>query len=206
VSATTLWSSARTDAASFTEAPAGSFLRVDGPQDGGRLPVYYVGDGLLRRPGDVWVDATGVEVVDAPAPGQVSAVDADAKQPLPVWVQAHKSTKMYSGPDDKAVTLTDLPQWTFLRVAGLERDGRLLVNYAGDYATRKAGIGWVDQNAVGPAGDPGTWVTNHRATVLWSGVDEKAARFNDLPQWTKLRLVESAPMSSASRCSSLAMA
>ena len=54
------------------------------------------------------------------------------------------------------------------------------------------GIGWVDQGAVGPAGDPGTWVTNHRATPLWSGVDDKAARFNDLPQWTKLRLVDSA--------------
>ncbi|HEY3058170.1 MAG TPA: glucosaminidase domain-containing protein [Chloroflexota bacterium] len=190
---TRLWSSAGADASPFTELPLGSFLRVEGPPNGGRLPVYYVGDGLLRRAGEAWVDATTVESVDAPPPGQVSAVDADAKQPLPVWVQAHQGTRLWSGPDDKAVSLTDLPQWTFLKVAGLERDGRLLVNFAGDYATRQPGIGWVDVSSVGPAGDPGRWVTNHRATALWSGVDEQAMRFNDLPQWTKLRLVDGAP-------------
>ncbi len=190
---TSLWSSARPDASVFTELPAGSYLRVNGPEDSGRLPVYYVGDGLLRRAGEAWVDTTTVETVDAPPPGQVSAVDADARQPLPVWVQAHKATRLWSGPDDKAVSLTDLPQWTFLKVAGLERDGRLLVNFAGDYATRQAGIGWVDAAAVGPAGDPGRWVTNHRATAMWSGVDDNAMRFNDVPQWTKLRLVDGAP-------------
>ncbi len=190
---TTLWSSARADAAAFTDAPAGSFLRVTGPQENGRLPVFYVGDGMLRRPGDVWVEADIVETVDAPPPGQVSAVDADAQQPLPVWVQAHRATKLWSGPDDKAVTLTDMTQWTFLKVVGLQRDGRILVNFAGDYATRQPGIGWVDQSAVGPAGDPGRWVTNHRATALWSGVDDKATRFTDVPQWTKLRIVDSAP-------------
>ena len=190
---TTLWSSARADAAAFTDAPAGSFLRVTGPQENGRLPVFYVGDGMLRRPGDVWVETDIVETVDAPPPGQVSAVDADAQQPLPVWVQAHRVTKLWSGPDDKAVTLTDMTQWTFLKVVGLQRDGRILVNFAGDYATRQPGIGWVDQSAVGPAGDPGRWVTNHRATALWSGVDDKATRFTDVAQWTKLRIVDSAP-------------
>ncbi len=190
---TTLWSSARPDGAAFTQAPAGSFLRVSGPEDSGRVPVYYTGDGLLRRAGDAWVDLSAVETVDAPAPGEVAAVDADAQQPLPVWVQAHQATKLWSGTDDKAVTLTDLPQWTFLKVAGLQRDGRILVNYAGDYATRQPGIGWIDQSSVGPAGNPGVWVTNHKATGLWSGVDDKAARFTDLPQWTKLRIVEGAP-------------
>jgi hypothetical protein len=91
------------------------------------------------------------------------------------------------------VSLTELPQWTFLKVAGLERGERLLVNYAGDYASRQSGIGWVDQSAIGPAGEPGRWVTNHRATALWSGVDGKAVRFTDLPQWSKLRIVEGAP-------------
>lgn len=188
-----LWSSARADATAFTDLPAGSFLRVEGPDEGGRLLVYYVGDGLLRRAGDAWVDAASVEPVDAPPPGQVSAVDADARQPLPLWVQAHAATRLWSGPDDKAVTLTDLPQWTFLNVAGLVRDGRFLVNYAGDYASRQPGIGWVDGSAIGPAGDPGRWITNHRATALWSGVDDRATRFNDVPQWTKLRIVEGAP-------------
>lgn len=193
--ATTLWSGPDAQASRFTDLPAASFLKLlaTGSEVGQRLPVYYVGDGLLRRPGNGWVDATAVETVEAPAPGAVPAVDADASQLLPIWVQAHRATTLWSGPDAKATILTDLPQWTFLKIAGLERGGRLLVNYAGDYATRPTGIGWVDQAAVGPAGDPGRWVTNHRATSLWSGVDDQALRFTDLPQWTKLRIVESAP-------------
>ncbi len=191
--ATTLWSGPDSSASVFTDVPASSYFRVTGPANGGRLPVYYVGDGLLRMPGNGWVDSASVNMVDAPAPGEVPAVDADARTPLPVWVQAHKATTLWSGPDGNAVTLTDLPQWTFLKVAGVERSGRILVNYAGDYASRQPGIGWVDQDAVGPAGDPGTWVTNHRATALWSGIDAKAVKFTDLPQWTKLRIVAGAP-------------
>ena len=186
---TNLWSGPNAQANAFTQLPSASYLRVTGPEDGSRLPVYYVGDSLFRRPGNGWVDSAAVETVDAPPPGQVSAVDADAKQPLPLWVQGHKATTLWSGPDDKAVTLTDLPQWTFLKIAGLERGERLLVNYAGDYASRQPGIGWVDQSAVGPSGDPGRWITNHRATGLWSGVDDKAMRFTDVPQWTRFRIV-----------------
>jgi hypothetical protein len=194
---TTLWSGPDSDATAFTVVPKGSFFRVTGPDTGDRLPVYYVGDGLLRLPGDGWVDSASVTTVDAPAPGQVFAVDVDARAPLPLWVQAHRATSLWSGPDDQAVALTDLPQWTFLKVAGLQRGGRLLVNYAGDYATRQPGIGWVDQSAVGPAGDPGVWVTDHRATTLWSGVDDRAVKFTDVPQWSKLRIVEGAPVDSS---------
>jgi hypothetical protein len=116
---------------------------------------------------------------------------------LPLWVQAHRATVLWSGPDDQAVKFTDLPQWTFLKVAGVERMGRLLVSYAGDFATRQAGVGWIDQSAVGPSGDPGRWVTNHRAAALWSGVDGNAMRFTDLPQWTALRVVDGAPSDAA---------
>lgn len=133
-------------------------------------------------------------------PGSVSTTlsqwvkNATATSPLPLWVQAHRATTLWSGPDDKAVSLTDLPQWTFLKVVGSERGGRILVNFAGDYANREPGIGWVDNTSVGPADDPGTWVTNHRAATLWSGTDAAAAKFNELPQWTKLRIVDSAPV------------
>jgi hypothetical protein len=191
--ATTLWSGPTAVAAAFTDVPSDSFFRVTGPEQGQRLPVYYVGDGLLRERGSGWVDVGAVKTVDAPAPGQVPAVDAEARQPLPVWVQAHRATTLWSGPDKRAVILTDLPQWTFLKTSGIERDGRLLANYAGDYASRQPGIGWVDQSSIGPSGNPGVWVTNHRATALWSGVDEKALKFTELPQWTKLRIVPGAP-------------
>jgi hypothetical protein len=191
--ASMLWSSSRGDAAAFTDLPEHSFMRVQGPPDAGRLPVYYAGDGLLRRPGNGWIDAGAVEVVEAPAPGQVPGIDALANEPLPAWVQAHRAATLWSGPDDKAISLTDLPQWTYLKVAGLERDGRILVEYAGDYATRQPGVGWVDKTSVGPSGDPGRWLTNHRATALLSGPDDQATRFTDLPQWTRLRVVDNAP-------------
>jgi hypothetical protein len=189
----TLWSGPNDNASAFTDVPVDSFFRVSGPPQGDRLPVYYVGDGLLRMPGSGWIDSTSVDTVEAPAPGQVPGVDADALAQLPAWVQAHRSTKLWSGPDDHAVQLTDLPQWTYLKVAGIERNGRLLVNYAGDYASRQPGVGWVDQNSVGPADDPGVWVTNYRATPLWSGVDGGAFKFTDLPQWAKLRILDGAP-------------
>lgn len=193
----TLWSGSDEHASAFTDLPVASYLRVAGSQDGPRLPVYYAGDGLLRRPGNGWVESAAVATVDAPAPGQVSATDAEASQPLSAWVQAHRATVLWSGPDSQAVTLTDLPQWTFLKVSGLERGGRLLVSYAGDYASRQPGIGWVDQSAIGPSGEPGQWVTNHRATGLWSGVDTNALHFTDVAQWTRLRLVEGAPPDAA---------
>jgi hypothetical protein len=191
--ATTLWSGPNAADAAFTDLPENSYLRVEGPQEAGRWPVYYFGDDLLRRPGNGWVDATSVSSIDSPPPGTVPAVDAEASQPLPVWVQAHRSTSLWSGPDGSAVQLTDLPQWTFLKVAGISRNGRVLVNYAGDYATRQPGVGWVDASSVGPAGDPGVWITNFRATALWSGTDAQAAHFTDLPQWTKLQIVAGAP-------------
>ena len=131
---------------------------------------------------------------DASVPGPVSTADAAQG---PVWVQAHRATVLWSGPDSQAVRFTDLPQWTFLKVDGVARLGRLLVSYAGDYASRQAGVGWIDQSAVGPSGDPGRWVTNHRPAALWSGVDGNAMRFTDLPQWTALRLVDGAPPDAA---------
>lgn len=191
-SPTSLWAAPARDAPAFTDLPAGSFLRVEGPRESGRWPVYYVGDGLLRRPGRAWVDASAVQEVEAPPPGQVPQVDASADQQLPAWLQAHTATRLWSGPDDQAVGLTDLPQWSYLRVAGLSRGGRLLVEYAGDYLARQPGIGWVDEGSVGPAGEPGVWVQNYRPSSLWSGTDERAQRFTDLPQWSKLRLVEGA--------------
>ncbi len=190
---TRLWSGQTPDATAFTDVPAGSYLQAQGPAQGSRIPVYYVGDGLFRKAGSAWVDASAVEAIEAPPPGSVRQVDGYAGRQMPEWVQAHRATALWSGPDERAIRLTDLPQWTYLRVDGLERGGRLLVWYTGDYGQRQPGIGWVDGDAVGPAGEPGLWVENHRAAALWSGPDERAQRFTVVPQWTALRVVTSAP-------------
>jgi len=151
---------------------------------------------LQLFPGDP-VPALPRPLSGAPPVPRTPTTSAPDAGRLPVWVQAHRATALWSGPDSQAVRFTDLPQWTFLKVDGAERLGRLLVSYAGDFASRQPGIGWIDQSAIGPAGDPGRWVTNHRPAALWSGVDANALRFNDLPQWTALRIVEGAPPDAA---------
>ena len=193
--ATTLWSGPDAGAEAFTDIPPRSWMRVQGPAEDGRWPVFYVGDGLLRRPGGAWVDQGEVAAADPPPPGQVKEVDALANQTGATWVQARAATPLWSGPDGKAVVLTDLPQWSYLEAEGLARGGRVLVHYAGDFATRQPGVGWVDERQVGPAPDPGEWIQNHRASHLWSGPDDKAQSFTDVPQWTKLKVVDGAPTS-----------
>ena len=44
----TLWSGPDANASAFTKLPEASYLKVIGPDDGTRTPVYYVGDGLMR--------------------------------------------------------------------------------------------------------------------------------------------------------------
>ncbi len=183
-----LWSSQLPDAGAFTDIPAGSYLRVQGPEQSGRIPVYYVGDGLLRKPGGAWVDAASVRGIDSPPPGAVPQIDSYASRERPDWVQAHRATVLWSGPDGNAEALTDLPQWSYLKVDGLERGSRLLVWYAGDFVSRQPGIGWVDDAAVGPAGEPGSWFKSQKATPLWSGPDDKAQRFADVPRDVQVRL------------------
>jgi hypothetical protein len=84
-----------------------------------------------------------------------------------------------------------------VRTLGVAHLDRLFVDYAGDYAGRPPGVGWVDAAAVGPSGDPGRWVANHRVTRLWSGPDDAAIAFTTLPQWTRLRIVDADPPSAA---------
>jgi hypothetical protein len=187
---TPLWSAAGPDARMFTEVPEGSLMRLDGPDVGTRLQVFYVGDGLTRQAGVAWVDEANVRPVDSPPPGQVPALEALDERRLPDWLQVHRSTTLWSGPDAQAQAFTDLPQWSYLKVAGIARYGRLLVEYGGDFATRQPGLGWVDESAAGPSGDPGRWVRTQQATALWSGGDDQALRFTDLPRDSLLRLVE----------------
>ena len=128
VSATTLWSSARADAASFTEARR-QLLRVDGPQDGERLPVYYVGDGLLRLAGDAWVDAAVVEAIDAPRPARSRPSTPTPSSRCPSGFRRTRRTRLSRGQtrrrDADRSAPVDLPQ-----DRGSARGGRLLVKYA----------------------------------------------------------------------------
>ena len=167
--------------------------RIDTPAP---LPLpQVVPGGLLEPPAPVpairWTKPV-VQVVSppaAPAP-ELPSLDRPPEPSLPEWVQAHRSTPLWSGSDAAAISLTELPQWTFLRTLGVADQERLLVEYAGDYASRPAGVGWVEAAAVGPAGDPGRWVENHRPATLWSGSDDSAIAFTTLPQWTRLRIID----------------
>lgn len=184
-----------------------------GPALSGPPPVPSVAPGSdtgrAPSPTPARSGATGVVSSPKPSPGAgspgSSSTPADTgaaarASPSPAlttagaerWLQAHRATTLWSGPEQTAAPLTDLPQWSYLRLLGPARAGRLLVDYGGDFQSRPPGTGWVDAEAVGPSGAPGVWVQNHRATVLWSGPDASAERLADVPQWTRLRVVEGA--------------
>lgn len=130
-----------------------------------------------------------------PAPAQPSNRFI-APTPAPVrpeeWVRAERDLPLWSGPDEKALVFTVLPQGTYLRV--LERQsGRLLVHYDGEDGRAQPGIAWVDASAVQQVVSPSPWVATRRATGLWSGPDGNATLFTLLQDGQKLEVLGRSP-------------
>jgi D-alanyl-D-alanine carboxypeptidase len=93
--------------------------------------------------------------VDATASSSPTAVSA------PEWVQCQEETGLWSGADDRAQLFSMLPAGTTLRPLGSFQGGRLLVDYAGDGASRAPGQGWVDARSVQPGAAPSSTPTTN---------------------------------------------
>ncbi len=123
------------------------------------------------------------------APPVVPALPRASFGKLPGWVQTKQDTPLWSGPTEPGVVqFNTLPAWTFLRVAGAQRD-RLLVAYAGDDTTRQPGTGWVSAMAVQPSDPGGTWLRNYRATRLAPAPGSSGPASVGVPQWSPMRLL-----------------
>jgi len=78
---TGLWSGPSEPAAQFTILPLGSFLQPRGGGEGGRLLVYYPGDGATRQAGVAWVSAPDVAPSGPPPWIAQSELDGDQAAP-----------------------------------------------------------------------------------------------------------------------------
>jgi D-alanyl-D-alanine carboxypeptidase len=61
-----LWSGPDAEASQFSVVPAGTIVKVLGPPQGNRLPVYVLGDGASRQPGMAWADLDALQPTDLP--------------------------------------------------------------------------------------------------------------------------------------------
>jgi hypothetical protein len=115
----------------------------------------------------------------------------------PTWVEAHRATQLWSGPDDGAVSFGSVGQWSFFQVIapqGASRRLHVLNPSTGNYA-------YIDASAVGPSGPSAVgisgarvvmtrfWVQNFKETQLWSGIDARAVSFGGIAQWSYLQVV-----------------
>jgi len=79
---TALWSGPSDPAVQFTTLPLGSFLLPRGGGEGGRLLVYYPGDGATRQAGVAWVSAPDIAPSGPPPWIAQSELDGDQAAPL----------------------------------------------------------------------------------------------------------------------------
>jgi D-alanyl-D-alanine carboxypeptidase len=89
------------------------------------------------------------------SPGAVRAHDARSAD----WLRTVRDTPLWSGPTDPAVQFSTLPLGSFLAPRAGSDQGRLLVYYPGDGATRQAGLAWVAGPDVAPSGPP-PWIAS----------------------------------------------
>jgi serine-type D-Ala-D-Ala carboxypeptidase (penicillin-binding protein 5/6) len=73
------------------------------------------------------------------------------------WLRTVRDTALWSGSSDPSVQFTTLPLGSFLEPRAGSDQGRLLVYYPGDSATRQAGLAWVAAQDLAPSGPP-PWI------------------------------------------------
>ena len=109
------------------------------------------------------------------------------------WVRTRLAAELWSGPDRGAISFGASPEGSFLEVVAPPAGSRLYVRnpVSANYA-------YVDASAVEPTDPPeldaagrpvGTWVANHRTTMLWSGPDRRALPLGQLEQWNLFEVV-----------------
>jgi len=75
------------------------------------------------------------------------------------WLRTVRETALWSGPADPSIQFTTLPLGSFVAPRAGSEQGRLLVYYPGDGATRQAGLAWVAGLDVAPSGPP-PWIAS----------------------------------------------
>lgn len=218
---TQLWSGPDVGAVSLGRVSQWGYLQVVSPQTGKRLFVLNP-----QTKNYAYVDAAAVgPSAPPPSPAASSAATtavavSDGKTAAvagmapfePWWVQNHRETQLWSGPDVGAASFGQVGQWGYFQVVVPQQGSRLYVfnpvsrNYA-----------YIDAGAVGPSGpsplvprpllvaasgdalrkapSPAVdyqpwWVGNFRETELWAGPDKDAKSLGKVPQFRRFMVVE----------------
>jgi D-alanyl-D-alanine carboxypeptidase len=88
------------------------------------------------------------------------APSAHAQDPRSAdWLRTVRETALWSAAADPSVQFTVLPVGSFLQPRAGGEQGRLLVYYPGDSATRQPGPAWVTADDVAPSGPP-PWIVS----------------------------------------------
>ena len=79
-----------------------------------------------------------------------SALAAPGEQAFaPYWVQNHRPTELWSGPDDKASSFGPVAPFSYFKVLAPQRGPRLYVQNP-----LNGGTAWIPATAIGPSGEP----------------------------------------------------
>jgi len=73
------------------------------------------------------------------------------------WVQNHRPTDLWSGPDDKAITFGLAPAYSYFKVLGAQEGSRIKIQ---NPITN--GIAYVTAKDVGPSGSPPDWYLSQK--------------------------------------------
>lgn len=235
-----LWSGPDEQARVLTRVPQWSLLRRRGDLEGRRIPVRYVGS-AVALPRDGWVDAEEVGPIDKPASIRATAgggvaesseesleevltksrrvaessEESVAESVTKPWMQNHRETQLWSGPEEGAIWLTRVPQWSIFRRLGDQDQDRIPLYYYGNSLALPT-AGWADAVDLGddvpvPEHDPpeepgwttppstgGGWLQSYLPEAnLWSAPDrrdvpipgEQAIVWNKVPQWSYFQKV-----------------
>ena len=98
----------------------------------------------------------------APASGQTTPAaqgtpTAGAQATAGSWVQNHRTTELWSGPDEKAVSFGWAPVFSYFKVLGAQEGSRFRVQNP-----LTNGVAYVTANDVGPSGTPPEWYLSQK--------------------------------------------
>lgn len=108
--------------------------------------------GASPQPSPSGTPAAGAPAPATPPPPGSSPASPPVAQDGLGWVQNHKPTELWSGPDDKAVSFGTAAAFSYFRVLNPQDGSRIRVRNP-----LTNGIAYINAKDVGPSGDPPDW-------------------------------------------------
>ena len=152
---TELWDGPGATAGWVAKIPQWSLFHQNGAQDGGRIPVNYLGSSIVPAV-DAFIDAEDVGPIDDPGANATEPRWMSTPWYGSPWLMNHRETGLWSGPGDDAEKFTDVPQWSVFQQLARQEAPRIVVYNYGAGRTIP-GVAWITADDVGPIEPPAQW-------------------------------------------------